>query len=604
MPRHLAHLVIPLVLLAILQLAACNIPDRAEPAESAPGATEPTEEPVEELVAEDPTAVVNRNANVRTRPGTGNPIAYWLTVGTEVLVIGRNEDGSWLRIEHEDRPGWIFAALTDITDGVAELPADAPPAEPTPEAVEPIPAPTPESPPESETPPAPEPEPSLPAVTVTGTVVNLRTGPGTEHGIDGQVRASDQLHVTGRNADGSWLQVMHPVITGELVWIYGPLTDIDGATVATLEVASQVAVAVEIEPPPTPAPAAPAPESVVQPTPEPAPVALQTPQPPADCARLHTVNPNETWLVQITDWFGLDLAATAALNAMDPDAPLTVGLEICLPDAAAVSQPQPQPAASAPQPAVGGACQTPLGPRPCISIPDFPERGHPNTPIGPIVESASPYVWHAPGTYERDLPGLDYDFELVFTDISVMWDWTVRDFEGCYDALRVHMGEVPQEFGMQRMELRLADTFIWVHPNGDTYENWKEFHWRENDIYFSPQAAVAVPWLEWPNWDPAALPRPDVAVVQYGCYLQPDELAVCDIVPWWGNSHSIHVNAAAARAMANTVMYMSNNALANRYRSRLHERVLQADAYLFPLLDTRVGDPAGHGPCVDLWRAG
>ena len=28
-----------------------------------------------------------------------------------------------------------------------------------------------------------------------------------------------------------------------------------------------------------------------------------------------------------------------------------------------------------------------------------------------------------------------------------MWDWRIRDFEGCYDALRVHMGVVPQEFG-------------------------------------------------------------------------------------------------------------------------------------------------------------
>ena len=106
MPRRLAHLVIPLVLLlAILQLAACNIPDRAEPAEPASGATEPTEEPVEELVAEDPTAVVNRNASVLTGPSTDYAIAYWLTAGDEVTVVARNKAADWLRIEHEDRPG-------------------------------------------------------------------------------------------------------------------------------------------------------------------------------------------------------------------------------------------------------------------------------------------------------------------------------------------------------------------------------------------------------------------------------------------------------------------------------------------------------------------
>ncbi len=45
----------------------------------------------------------------------------------------------------------------------------------------------------------------------------------------------------------------------------------------------------------------------------------------------------------------------------------------------------------------------------------------------------------------------------MFSDHSAMWDWRIRDFEACYDALRVHMGSVPQEAGLQRMELRLAD---------------------------------------------------------------------------------------------------------------------------------------------------
>ena len=597
---------LPLAVCAFL-LGGCIMPPAPEPAgptlDPEPVAATPAEPaPAPTAVPElPPTAVVNRNANVRTGPGTGNPVAYWLHAGDAVTVVGRNADGTWLQIEHRDRPGWIAASLTDgAAEGMAALPAESAPADPEPVAAQPTREPAPETvqpAPDPEPAAAPEPTPAPVAATpaerttatVVGTVVNLRTGPGTAHGTDGQARAGDRLRITGRNADGSWLRVMHPVATGEHVWIHAPLTDLDAASLARLAVVENQAAAAA--PPVAPASAA----------------AAQSPQPsaptvPAGCTRLHTVNPNEQRLQQITDWFGLDLAATAALNGLATDTPLTAGWQICLPDAAAVQpqpEPQPQPARAS-QAAASGQCQTPIGPQPCIHIPDFSERGNPNAPIGPIVESASPYVWHAPGTYDRDLPGLDYDFELVFTDISVMWDWTVRDFAGCYDALRVHMGEVPEEFGLQRMELRLADSFI--SEEGDV--NWKEFHWRENDIYFSPQAAVAVPWLEWPNWDPAALPHPDLAVVQYGCYLQPDELAVCDIVPWWGNSHSIHVNAAAARAMANTVMYMSNNALANRYRSRLHERVLQADAYLFPLLDTRVGNPAGQGPCASLWRAG
>ena len=70
---------------------------------------------------------------------------------------------------------------------------------------------------------------------------------------------------------------------------------------------------------------------------------------------------------------------------------------------------------------------------------------------------------------------------------------------------------------------------------------------------------MAIPWGTWP-WDPQAMPFPDLAVADYGCYLQPDELAVCDILPRWGNSHSIHLNAVVMDAIANTVMYMSPNA--------------------------------------------
>lgn len=76
--------------------------------------------------------------------------------------------------------------------------------------------------------------------------------------------------------------------------------------------------------------------------PEPAPES-QVPQPPADCTRLHTVNPNEKRLVQITDWFGLDLQTVATLNGLVPNAPLTAGWQICLPDAGAVPPPAAEP---------------------------------------------------------------------------------------------------------------------------------------------------------------------------------------------------------------------------------------------------------------------
>ena len=614
-PRVL-HTLIPVLILPLL-LAGCIMPARDEPPPA-----EVEETVVEEVAEPAPplTVTVTADSNVRTGPATTYRAHFWLPTDSIVTVRGRNHDATWLQIEHEGRAGWIFAALTDVTiEGLATLPDTGPAAPPEPEpepAVEPEPTEEPEAAPE------PEPEPETPAeaaaparvtATVTGTVVNLRTGPGTEHATDGQARAGDVLNVTGRNADGRWLQVVDPGNPESRLWIYGPLTDLEAAATARLT---------GVEAPPTAEAATPAaePEPTVEPSAEPtqepqaAPPAPEPVDPAAaipDCTQWHTVNPNETQLSQITDWFGLDLRIVEAINQLSANAPLEAGTQLCLNtsvvDTALGSEPPatdpaPQPP-TASQPAPGGTCTTPIGPQPCLQIPDFPERGHPNAAVGEIVvDTGLDILWHAPGTYDRDLPGLDYDFELRFTDNSVMWDWRMRDFEGCYDALRVHMGVVPQEFNLRWIEFRLMDSFIGI----EGVPNWQEWLWRETGGYLSPPAInqATIPWLESPStWDPAVLPHPDLGSVDYGCYLQPDGQAVCDIVPLWGNSHSINLNAAATKAMANTVMYMSSNALANRYRSRLHEQVLQANAYLFPLLDNNRGEPAGQGPCADLWRA-
>ncbi len=581
MPRRLVHLAIPLVLLlAILQLAACNIPDRAEPAE-------PTEEPVEEPVTEDLTAVVNQNANVRTGPSTDYAIAYGLTAGDEVTVVARNEAGDWLQIEHEDRPGWIFAALTDTAaEGVAELPADAPPAtqtpepvpepvveptpepepEPTPEAVEP----TPEPMPEPETPPAAEPEPSLPAVTVTGSVVNLRQGPGTDHATAGQVRAGDQVRVTGRNADGSWLQVADPRTAEGRLWIYGPLTDIEVATMQALADVSPIETEVEAVPEPKPAVATPIP--------------AVEPQPPADCARLHTVNPNETRLVQITDWFGLDLAATAALNGIAPDAPLTAGWQLCLPDADTISptaaEPAPQPA-----PAQGGPCFTRTGRSwPCPDIPNHPEHA--------VTAVASDSItYHAPGSYDRsEHPGLAYDFVLQLEDRSGMWNWHMRDFEGCYDALRVLWGDVPETKGLTRVEVHLVDPIFGKEMEMDelaTEQIWG-MRFEKNPLVPHPHEDNHV----------------DVARVKMRCFDERGRDAgdlICRIYPRRGNSGSIHLDAAVNHALAGTIGILSRQTRAYQYFWD-HRSNQPYIPYLYPALPD--GNPAGRGPCFEVTRAG
>ena len=70
----------------------------------------------------------------------------------------------------------------------------------------------------------------------------------------------------------------------------------------------------------------------------------------------------------------------------------------------------------------------------------------------------------------------------------------------------------------------------------------------------------------------------------------------------WGNSHSIHLNAAATLALANSIAGYSDDAREYRH-NRLDQRIIDFNAYLFPILDNRRGDPAGQGPCLDVARA-
>ena len=91
-------------------------------------------------------------------------------------------------------------------------PAAVAPATPTPRAA---PDPGPEL--------APPPTRATPTVRVTGSVVNLRAGPGLDHAVLGQVRQSEKLRVTGISADHQWLRVEPE---HGIRWIYADLTDI------------------------------------------------------------------------------------------------------------------------------------------------------------------------------------------------------------------------------------------------------------------------------------------------------------------------------------------------------------------------------------------
>jgi SH3-like domain-containing protein len=88
--------------------------------------------------------------------------------------------------------------------------------------------------------------------TVTGSLVNLRGGPGTGYGVVGRATEGEKLAVTGKNGDGSWLQI---TVKGKQGWISAALVKTAGA-VAGLPVI-QVAAAPKAAAQPAPAARAP-----------------------------------------------------------------------------------------------------------------------------------------------------------------------------------------------------------------------------------------------------------------------------------------------------------------------------------------------------------
>ncbi len=88
----------------------------------------------------------------------------------------------------------------------------------------PTPEPTPETTPEPTVAPTATPEPTrvvaqadgMQAV-VTNNVLNVRSGPGTNYTLQGQVSRNDKLKVLGKNAEGTWIKVVTP--SGSEGWV-------------------------------------------------------------------------------------------------------------------------------------------------------------------------------------------------------------------------------------------------------------------------------------------------------------------------------------------------------------------------------------------------
>ncbi|MDD3653666.1 MAG: N-acetylmuramoyl-L-alanine amidase [Desulfotomaculaceae bacterium] len=146
-------------------------------------------------------AVVSVNvANVRSGPGTGNAVTGQVSRGDSLPVLGQ-ADG-WYQVNTPNgRTGWIAGWLVAVN--TTATPAPTTPGVPS----------------------TGEPQSSVQVATVTGSVVNVRSGPGTGNAVTGQVNQGNSLPVLGQ-ADG-WYHVNTP--NGGTGWIAGWLVSLQSA---------------------------------------------------------------------------------------------------------------------------------------------------------------------------------------------------------------------------------------------------------------------------------------------------------------------------------------------------------------------------------------
>ncbi len=117
-------------------------------------------------------AVVNSDlVNVRTGPGTDQPIVATITNGQAIDLIGQNQEGDWWQVCCVDgQTGWVFYAYmtaqgaTDALPVVGEAPQPAPTTPPPPTAAPPAAAAAPAAPVEVA---QPQPPTATPAPTAT-----------------------------------------------------------------------------------------------------------------------------------------------------------------------------------------------------------------------------------------------------------------------------------------------------------------------------------------------------------------------------------------------------------------------------------------------------
>lgn len=192
MPKKLERFVL---LAAFLLAAGCSVTVQTElPTAAAPAVitatlpASPTPRPSETPLPPPPTPTVapvpgttSTQLNVRAEPSTTGAVLGILAPNSPLQIVGRDPGGNWWQIVYEagaDGKGWVTAQYVTTTGG-PEVPVIGG-----------------------------QPESGDSAAVIQQ--LNIRSGPGTSFNSIGILNANDVVSLTGRNRDGSWLQIAFP----------------------------------------------------------------------------------------------------------------------------------------------------------------------------------------------------------------------------------------------------------------------------------------------------------------------------------------------------------------------------------------------------------
>ena len=231
-----------LLLLALLSACAPAAPVTATPSATAPLPTvaptgtprpSPTPAPPEPTatIAPVPGLAVNP-LNLRDRPDTAGQVLAVIPAGTALQIVGQDRTGTWWQVLYPSAPdgyGWVTAAFVQ-TSGTPAVPV-----------IGALPTGGPGS--------------------ITARVLqklNVRSGPGTNYNALGVLNPDETVTLTGKNATGTWLQILYPGGPGGRGWVTAAFIQV--ADTASLPVLDEFGTPVAAQQTGTPGtPGAPAP---------------------------------------------------------------------------------------------------------------------------------------------------------------------------------------------------------------------------------------------------------------------------------------------------------------------------------------------------------